>query len=640
LTASPPRTKDLPAATLWLSHWVLFAASCNIAGWALSLIRALHLPGFALAIPAIWWLLALLAGLPRPSFRDLRFLHRWRTRITKLLPLAFALLALLALSGGLLHPPNNFDALNYRMPRVAHWLMAQRWEWIPANNNNLNTRSAGFEWLMAPMIALLRTDRLLFVFNLISFLCLPGLVFSLFRGLGAGRRVSHAWMWLLPAAYVFALQAGGVGNDLPAAMFALAAFDFGFRWRKTGSRTCFALALAACAMMTAIKPTTLTLLLPFAVLFLGMWKPALARPLPTLLLAGLLAFASFLPSALLNIRHCGDWTGAAAENPAYGSVEPLTGIVGNLINTPIQNLAPPVFPLANLWNAWFPDLFPPQFLDAMSRSFEARAARFGLTDIQGEESAGIGSAICLVWLGSILAGFSFRKNSHDLPGKRCLLLTSLFGIALLAYFAKTGMNTVARHIAPFYPFLIAIPLLSPSQDCVVRSRVWKWAAAAAMASTCVMLVITPSRPLWPAQSVFTALAAHHPSPGLARAAAGYAVYSERSDALGSLRDSLPPATRLVGLMNFASGPELPLWKPYLQRQVRHIRPGEAIDTLRSQGMSHVILNTKDFQARTGIPPQHWLALHHGTIIKRQSIRMLLKEPPSEWWVVALPADKR
>lgn len=639
LPPSPSRLSTLPSAHLWLAHWILFAASCNIAGWTLSLIHSLNLPGFAIAIPSIWWLLAILTGLPRPKLGDLRFLHRWKIRKNQLLPLGFALLVLLALAGGLLHAPNNYDALNYRMPKVAHWLMAGRWEWIPANNNALNTRSSGFEWLTAPMIALLRTDRLIFLFNLTSFLFLPGLVFSLFRRMGATLRTSRAWMWVLPAGYCFALQAGSVSNDLPAAMFALAAFDFGFRWRKNTTYPCFALALASAAMMTAIKPTTLPLLLPFAVLFIGMWKPALSKPFTSILLAALFALASFLPTAALNFRQCGDWTGAAAENPVYGQVRPLLGLAGNLINTPIQNLAPPIFPLAGSWNASFPELFPQRLLDSLATCFEPRAAKFGLTDIQGEESAGIGLGICALWIYSIIAGFTIRGRTSPSARKYHLLFTALFGAALLVYFSKTGMNTVARHIAPYYPFLIAIPLLAPSQDRVVRSAIWKWLAAAAMASTVVMVVITPSRPLWPAHWFFSTFTSQYPSPSMARAAAGFSVYAERADALGNLRDALPADAVLVGLLNFASGPELPLWKPYLHRQVRHIRPGESITGLTRQGMAYVILNTRDFKTHMGLTPEQWLAVQQGTILKRQSIRMLVKEPPSEWWTVQLPKTR-
>ncbi len=607
----------------------------------MSLLHSVNLIGFTLAIPAIWYLLARLAGIPRPRLADLRFLRRWRFRKNQLLPFGFALLVLLALAGGLIHAPNNYDALNYRMPKVAHWLMAGRWEWIPANNNALNTRSSGFEWLTAPMIALLRTDRLIFLFDLTSFLFLPGLLFSLFRGMGATLRTSRAWMWILPAGYCFALQAGSVGNDLPAAMFAIAAFDFGFRWRKNAGYPCLVLALASAAMMTAIKPTTLPLLLPFAVLFIGMWKPALSKPLASILLAAMFALASFLPTAALNFRQCGDWTGAAAENPVLGQVKPLLGLSGNLINTPIQNLAPPIFPLAGKWNSTFPELFPQRFLDSLATCFEPRAAKFGVTDIQGEESAGIGLGICTLWIYAIIAGFALSIRNRTSPSARrqYLLFAVLFGTALLVYFSKTGMNTVARHIAPYYPFLIAIPLLAPAQNRVVRGRPWKWLAAAAMTSTIVLVVITPSRPLWPARWFFATFTSENPSPAMARAAAGFSVYAERADALGNLRDALPADATLVGLLNFASGPELPLWKPYLHRQVRHIRPGESMAPLTGKGMSHVIVNTKDFLNHMGTTPEQWLAAQQGTILKRQSIRMLVKEPPSEWWTVKLPAAR-
>jgi len=640
LTPPPSKPSSLPSAHLWLAHWILFAASCNVAGWGLSLFQAVNLLGFTLAIPAIWCLLAQLTGIPRPRLPDLHFLRRWRVRKNQLLPLGFALLAGLALLGGLLHAPNNYDALNYRMPKVAHWLMAERWEWIPANNNALNTRSSGFEWLTAPMISLLRTDRLIFLFNLTSFLFLPGLFFSLLRHLGASLRTSHAWMWILPTGYCFALQAGSVGNDLPAAMFAMAAFDFGFRWRKNASYSCFTLALASAAMMTAIKPTTLPLLLPFAVVSIGIWKPLLARPFASILLIALFALASFLPTAALNFRHCGDWTGAAAENPVLGQVEPLLGLAGNLINAPIQNLAPPIFPLAGKWNSAFPTLFPQQFLNSLATCFESRAANFGLTDIQGEESAGIGLGICALWVFSILASLLLRnQTTTPTTPKHYLLLTVIFGTALLVYFSKTGMNTVARHIAPYYPFLIAIPLLAPTHDRVVRRPSWKWLAAAALASTVVMIVITPSRPLWPARWFFSTFTPQNPSPSMARAAAGFSVYAERADALGNLRDALPATNTLVGLLNFASGPELPLWKPYLHRQVRHIRPGEPIKKLTEMGMTHVILNTKNFQSYMGLTPEEWLTAQNGITLKRQSIRMLVKEPPSEWWTVELPAAR-
>jgi len=49
---------------------------------------------------------------------------------------------------------------------------------MAATPATFNTRACGFEWLLAPMLALLRTDRWIFIYNAVSFLLMPGLVFG------------------------------------------------------------------------------------------------------------------------------------------------------------------------------------------------------------------------------------------------------------------------------------------------------------------------------------------------------------------------------------------------------------------------------------------------------------------------------
>src|ERR1041384_6003349 len=83
-------------------------------------------------------------------------------RFRRIVPLTFLVLGALAFLGGALYPPTNYDALAYRTPRVLHWLAAQHWHWIHTELNRLNTRACGFEWITAPMLSLLRTDRLFF----------------------------------------------------------------------------------------------------------------------------------------------------------------------------------------------------------------------------------------------------------------------------------------------------------------------------------------------------------------------------------------------------------------------------------------------------------------------------------------------
>ncbi|MEP2777046.1 MAG: hypothetical protein ABJQ29_12695 [Luteolibacter sp.] len=625
-----------------VAHALMLAAACNIAGWVLSPFGWLNAYGLLVAIPLAWFALARIAGVNFPSPANFRFFRGIGKRIIRPLPAAFGLLAVLAILGGILYAPSNLDAITCRVPRVLYWLNEGRWHWIPANIESLNTRACGYEWLMAPLFAFFHTDRLLFLPNAISFLLLPGLVFSFLRHIGVEGRTAWKWMWILPSGYCFALQAGSIGNDLPAVTFALAAFNFGFLWKKSGNRSCLYLALLACGMMTAIKPTTLPLLLPFAVLFFGMWKPALASPLRSALLAVLTILASFLPTAAINQLECGDWTGAKAENPTLGTVEPLIGLAGNAVNLPLQNFAPPVFPFAKKWNAWFIGHFPEDFRAAMLRNFELNGANFAVPELQGEEWAGIGAGVSYLLLFSMLLGLRGRNSAPRKPGERVLrwwVLGGLFGFAVLAYFSRAGMSTVARHLAPYYIPMFGVALLAVPQQKLVRKRVWNIAALLAVMSAIALVTITPSRPLWPAKWFFGKYGGEQSSRIIERLETGYMVYADRSDSLGELREALPDDVGIIGFMNFYAGPELPLWKPYLDRDVRHVRPTDSIPELEKSGMTHIVLNVRNFKEIMRITPEAWVRENGGTITDRSEVRVLAKEEPSEWWVVALPSAR-
>src|SRR6185312_10295516 len=145
-----------------------------------------------------------------PQIRWLKFFRRFRGAF----PLAFFIVAAMEITGGILYPPTNYDALAYRVPRVLHWLAADQWHWIHSFFGQINNRSCGIEWVSAPLVALLKTDRLLFLINTVSFLFLPGLVFSVFTRLGVRRCVAWHWMWIAPTGYGLLLQAGSIGNDM------------------------------------------------------------------------------------------------------------------------------------------------------------------------------------------------------------------------------------------------------------------------------------------------------------------------------------------------------------------------------------------------------------------------------------------
>src|ERR1043165_909943 len=166
----------LSAVKLWL--WL--SALASLAGWILSALGELNIGGyivFALLTAIAFWLWRRFfdRGQSGASIRRLSFPSR---RYRRALPLCFAIFSLLIFIGGALYAPNNHTALTYRIPRVLQWLFENRWYWVHTPNPRINDRACGIEWLSAPLLLFTHSDRLLFLFNFIPFLLLPGLIFS------------------------------------------------------------------------------------------------------------------------------------------------------------------------------------------------------------------------------------------------------------------------------------------------------------------------------------------------------------------------------------------------------------------------------------------------------------------------------
>jgi hypothetical protein len=211
--------------------WICVCAYLNCAGWTLSAMHALNAYGCVAIL--ILGLGALLFWRKKTSEKIFPEIH-WQKlnhRFRRPFPAIFLFVAILIFLGGALHAPNNYDALTYRLPRQLNWLSAGHWFWIPTANEKLNYSTTAWEWISLPFFAVLRSDRGLFLINMLGFLLMPGLFFSVCQRMGAARRVAWTWMWIFPLAYGCATQAGSVGNDFTGAVFCLASVFFGLRAR-------------------------------------------------------------------------------------------------------------------------------------------------------------------------------------------------------------------------------------------------------------------------------------------------------------------------------------------------------------------------------------------------------------------------
>jgi hypothetical protein len=672
---------SLPLVRVWLWGSVL----ASVAGWVLSALGQLNGAGygvFCVVGAAGLWFGRQALGLTSP--RGLCNWKKARARFSRWLPACFAVLAFLVLLGGALYPPTNHTAMTYRTPRVLHWLTEGHWYWIHTPNYRMNNRCCGFEWLTAPVLLFTKSDRSLFLINFISFLLLPGLTFSVLTRLGVRPRVAWQWMWLLPTGYNFLLQAGSIGNDTFPTIYALAAVDFGLRARESRRLSDLWLSILSAALLTGTKATNLPLLLPWGILVLGLLPWLLGRPafggarallsaasskprsacdpLPgagkagrcgqeclsaglrtygaTLALVLLVATISFLPTAALNIRYCGDWSGLNLEKTGMDMKSPIVGVWGNGLLL-LKNFVPPFFPAAAWWNHSARSIVPLAITSRMDASFEE--GYLGLGELPMEDTTGIGFGFSWLLVISVLAAWRVRlapttdwRGNQTMPHwLRWLVLVSPWG-SLLAYCLKSGIVDAARLISAYYPLLLPLLLIGAEHVVIVRRRWWRAAAWGVMLLAVPVLVLTPGRPLWPARTVLSRLVAWKPeSRLLTRALAVYSVYDVRSDPLASVRALLPPGLSVVGFMGTADDIDISLWRPFGTRRVRHILLSDSLEQIQERHIQYAVIGEVNLlQSSTTFA--EWQAKTKAELVATVIGTMTVTQGPHPWYVVRFP----
>jgi len=617
----------------------------------LSALHALNRPGYAvvfamLAGAGFFWRRKIASGDERfPSWLKLK------RRFRRFFPSAFLVLAALAILGGLLHPPNNYDALAYRVPRMLHWLAEGHWHWVHTDFPRLNTRSCGVEWVLTPMIAFLRTDRWLFVVNGVSFLLLPGLIYSVFTQVGVKRRVAWHWMWLLPSGYCFLLQAGSIANDLFGAIFALAALDFALRAGRLNRAADAWLSLMAAALFTGAKTSNLPLLLPWLVAFLPTWRlwlPArstllqpggLARPLAFLAGIPLAIGASFIPMAVLNWRYCGDWTGMAAEGVEIGLGPRWLYLLNNTVNLSLQNLSPPIFPFASQWNQMAPSLIPAWLRPMLERYCEPDAAHWGLGEMQTEEIAGLGFGVTFLLGLSLLAiavrrrHFS-RKGSDSprlsIPGLVCAAAWVSFSYVM----TKIGLSGVSRFFTPYFLLITMGLLRNDMHDALVRTKWWRTAALAVFAMAAVLVVASNARPLWPSAWVFRRYPTFfEQSPMGQRIRTVYSVYGQRHDAFAPMREALPTDATVVGLITY-DDLETSFWRPFGSRRILHVKVSDSGNETRRRGIRYVFVKPELLKESW----EHWLQRMNARELWSGKLQYRAAFPAIPWRLASLNSE--
>ena len=612
----------LGIALLWLCAWL------NFTGWALSALHQLNAVGYAVSLLlfsagcSFWKPAAGFEIFPRPFRRN--FFRRFR----RPLPALFLLVTVLVFLGGALYAPGNFDALTYRLPRMLSWLAAGHWCWIPTINDRMNYSGLAWEWIALPFFALGRSDRGLFLINAIGFLFLPGLLFSIFRQVGVARRVAWTWMWLLPLAYGYVTQAGSIGNDLLGTLFCLASVFFGLRARRSGNVGEVWLALLAAALMTGVKLSNLPLALPCLV---AVW-PALGQLrkhwLGSLAVAGLAVVISAVPLMAVNYLNTGSWNGDPRNTYQFQIANPVAGVLGNGFLMAEQSFTPPLLPGADRLNHRLTQLLP----DSLQKQFVHLGSN-KLNEMPVEEGAGLGLGVTLplvLVLGAALAGFG-RAGATKSGGALLPPLALAAGISLLCYMAKMGSEAGPRLMLPYYP-LALLPLWRlPAQAFLLRRRAWRVFLVLLALGVLPVLILSVSRPLWPAQSISKKLAQAHPANALLqRLATTYETYAYRNDFLAPLRAGLPADAGEIGFIAGDNDTDYSLWHPLGQRRVKYLRADLRHFLAQPNICEWVVIKENVWPAISPVPLTAWAATHHAKIVLTLPITELVSWGPENW----------
>lgn len=614
--------------------WLLTCGYFNVVGWVLSLAGHLDFAGYACAL--VMFLAGLVALSRYPGIRWRRALvgTKIRWRFSRPLPLIFLVYALCAFIGGILYLPNNYDGLSYRVPRVLHWLSEHHWHWVSSANIRVNIAGTGFEWLMAPIFALFHSDRPLFLINALSFLALPGLSFGVLTRLGVHRKVALNWMWLLPTSYCLVLQAGGIGNDLLSTVFFLGALHFTLKTKDSGSLWDLFLGTLSAALLTAVKTTNLPLLLPWFIAAVSVLKSVRIRPgLGGVMLLVCLA-ASFFPIACLNTRFAGHWGGDPADSCRVRIHRPVYGIAGNAIQLLVGSFEPPLTPSGKKWTA----LADQQIRRGPGKTLVQEFPRFTIAwnEFPQEEAAGLGLGITMLLILSIANRFCSGSVSREWGKIKVTTLICLSGwISLLAYMCVLGSEATARLLSAYYPILVTSALLLPGNADLIRRRWWKACALAAALSALPPVVLSPSRPLWPAEHVCQWLLVKlGQKPAIQRAATVYSVYRTRADGLAPLLRDLPGDVNEIGFIGEEDDVEMSLWRPFGKRVVIDVLP-QNLENSGHGRISFVVASPQAVERFSGRSFADWLKLAHLHVIASEEWQNRASQPPTKWFLLAL-----
>jgi hypothetical protein len=275
----------------------------------------------------------------------------------------------------------------------------------------------------------------------------------------------------------------------------------------------------------------------------------------------------------------------------------------------------------------------------LSKSFEGGFQDLAIRELPQEEGAGLGLGLTILASLAIFAAIGAKRWALRPPSSALGIAWLATLVSILVYSSKMAIGCPARIILPALMFLIVGFSAMPNQSWLVRSHVWRWSAFFALGSSILVLILTPSRPLFPQRLMITLVRQLPLSPSLKeRILIVYEAYGRRSRPFEPLLLSLPPDVPLLGYTGGAAL-EATLWKPYGSRTIVYVPPATLLAHPSPPHPSFLIASAYIIHRDTGLLAQEWIQQVGAQVIDFKKIIFQVQVGPELFYLLKLPSSE-
>jgi hypothetical protein len=313
---------------------------------------------------------------------------------------------------------------------------------------------------------------------------------------------------------------------------------------------------------------------------------------------------------------------------------PFWGIIGNIFAVAVQNLLPPLFPLASRWNHAMEKFIETDF----GRHFQSFESFGSLQRAPAEQNAGIGLGICLLVLTSIIAVRFYRGGRESVHpiGLTSKLLIIAPWFVLLVFMAKVGVNQTARYLASYYPLLFPSLLRLQGYGVLVRQLWWQKFALGVSVVSILLLISSRQRPLFPAQTLVAALQHKWPNnSSLMSLKNSLSYHDQYSGSFETIVKQIPSTERVIGYAEKFGYNETILRKPFGSRSVLRVLSGDPLPRIRGAGIHYIVVDPTAL-TKPVITLDEWNKPYGGKIIMQSEIRGAPDARPETIYLIRLP----